>query len=411
MPDDVVLDARRAMELEGSDIGEASASASARSDARRANPDSSTDASMPGWATQDAGRVHAGSMLWQFIMLLYASTKMSAKDLCILMYWVYKAGAPGDFERFAMAPGADSNVYQKRLDKHLPLQRARREYYDLPCPITTKPGSRETMHKMVVPPYDALDREMQRRPLAADQVAQIVSESAQWGAYYKSHPTVRARTTNDPPVIPFALYLDGVRYSRQIGSGRAQSLLLFTVTNLLTSKRHLIGVFHKSRMCRCGCRSGMCTLYPFLLFLKWACVAGSLGMRPDRRHDGPFAPGDYFAERAGEALLAKYLLVEIKGDLVEFTTTLGFPTVASYFTPCVFCWSTKDALHEYGNLNLEDECWPPPQDYNEACSACEIRVRLTTEGELESLFVVGGLFYDKRKRGGKGRCWQMMSPR
>ena len=140
------------------------------------------------------------------------------------MYWVYKAGAPGDFERFAMAPGADSNVYQQRLDKHLPLQRARREYYDLPCPITTKPGSRETMHTLVVPPYDALDREMQRGPLAADQVAQIVSESAQWGACYKSHPTVRARTTNDPPVIPFAPYLDGMRYSRQIGSGRAQSL-------------------------------------------------------------------------------------------------------------------------------------------------------------------------------------------
>ena len=94
MPDVVVLDARRAMELEGSDVGEASASASARSDARRANPDSSTDASMPGWATQDAGRVHAGSMLWQFILLLYASTKISAKYLCILMYWVYKAAPP-----------------------------------------------------------------------------------------------------------------------------------------------------------------------------------------------------------------------------------------------------------------------------------------------------------------------------
>ena len=218
------------------------------------------------------------------------------------------------------------------------------------------------MTKLCVPLHDCLDREMRDKHYTSEQVEQIVSESTQLGAHYRSHPAVRERGAGDPLVVPYGIYLDGVRYTRQIGSGRAQSLLLFTVINLLTMKRHLLGVFHKGRMCRCGCRSGMCTLYPFFLFLKWTCVAAATGFRPGSRHDGPFAPNDYFAEQVGQALLAKYVLVELRGDLVEFTSTLGFPSFGSVFSPCIFCWCSKDLLHYYSDLNLDQECWPLPQD-------------------------------------------------
>ena len=231
-------------------------------DARRATGSQSDEGQRP-WASQDAGRVYAGTMVWKLVFMLYAVCKISAKDVCILMYWIAKAGATGDFERYGVPDGEPTGHYQRHLDGLLPQYRQRGRLYKLLCPVTDKHGRRVGITKHVRPPFQVLNDELKRRPPTSETIANIVAESAEWGSYYTSHPTVIARREHEAPVIPCALYVDGIRYSRQIGSGRAQSLVAFTLYNLLTMKRHLLAVFHKSQMCKCGCRSGMCTLYPF----------------------------------------------------------------------------------------------------------------------------------------------------
>ena len=169
-------------------------------------------------------------MLFRFVISLYAFCKISARDLAILMYWIHQAGVRGEFQQYGLPPGLQTGKYQRHLDKYLPQPRARREYYEVVCPSTTKAGRREEETKLFVPPHDSLDREMRQRTFSSEEVAEIVDKATQWGSYYRQHPSVVAREASDPPVIPFALYMDGVRYTRQVGSGRAQTMLVFTAT-------------------------------------------------------------------------------------------------------------------------------------------------------------------------------------
>ena len=84
-PDDAMLDdVRRAMELEGAD---------ARRDRKRARRASGESEPEPNWSAQDERRVRGGAELWKYIMLLYTLTKITAKDVCVLMYWCFEAGA------------------------------------------------------------------------------------------------------------------------------------------------------------------------------------------------------------------------------------------------------------------------------------------------------------------------------
>ena len=237
---------------------------------------------------------------------------------------------------------------------------------------------------------------------SVEEVEELVSKSKEWRGRFSSHPAVVGRRRGDPPVIPWALYLDGIRFTKQAGSGRAQSLLAFTAYNLLSMKRHLICVINKRWLCPCGCRAGACTLWSVFWFLRWAVEAAEAGQRPELQHDAT-SP---FGELAGSYLAARFILVLIKGDWVEYISSLGFPSFSSIFYPCLFCGATRDSLHEYEDLCLESDAWGVPPDYSVACSACEIIIRITSEAERQMVLVVGGLHYDKRARGARGRTLQ-----
>eukprot|EP00959_Pyramimonas_sp_CCMP1952_P038076 796690-Pyramimonas_sp.AAC.1 len=68
---------------------------------------------------------------------------------------------------------------------------------------------------------------------------------------YKEHKVVADnRMQRIPPPVPVGIYLDGVRYT-SIVSGRPDSILGIWLINLLTSKRHLLGVLLGSDKCEC----------------------------------------------------------------------------------------------------------------------------------------------------------------
>ena len=141
-------------------------------------------------------------------------------------------------------------------------------------------------------PHDVLNSEfIASGPNTAEQVDDIVARSLEWGSYYKNHPRVRARRPEDPAIIPCAIYLDGVRYSRQTGTGRQKNMILLTVYNLATLKRHVIALLNKAWLCSCGCRGGMCSLWHLFNFFAWSFHVVEKCKFPPLDLDGPWADG------------------------------------------------------------------------------------------------------------------------
>ena len=184
--------------------------------------------------------------------------KLSAKNVCLLAHWAHAAGAIGPCGSIAMAPGSPSGHYQRKLDKYLGTANDEKDLYWLSLPGKEKcDASRCALQHPVRPPHEALNEEVAGDTKFPSQVEQAVKEE-EWATNYSQHPVVRA----SPPgtVYPFALYIDGVPFSKH------DSFLGFWVYNLVSLKRVLVAVVRKSNMCDCGCKR-WCSIFPILQFL------------------------------------------------------------------------------------------------------------------------------------------------
>ena len=119
--------------------------------------------------------------------------------------------------------------------------------------------------------------------------------------------------------------------------------------------------------------------------------------------------GTHFAN-AGLLLGARACLVQVKGDWAEYAHTFGFPTWSSALFPCPFCKCTREQL--FVALGLSPLSFPngivDQNDYDLACSACEIWVTIKTKAQ--QCLVAGTLRYDKRKGPSNGRALQQDIP-
>eukprot|EP00959_Pyramimonas_sp_CCMP1952_P374947 7852276-Pyramimonas_sp.AAC.1 len=74
----------------------------------------------------------------------------------------------------------------------------------------------------------------------------------------------------------------------------------------------------------------------FLAVVPWLSQAAAAGVRPTTRWDGTAWPDDSVSGDLEPQLSAIYLLVQLKADWVELSSTLGFPTWQSYHAPCFY---------------------------------------------------------------------------
>ena len=140
--------------------------------------------------------------------------------------------------------------YQRHLDKLL-FKHFKKDFVRVATPGCVK-GKRVKRLLKCVPIFEALNHEYKQEGVNTQaEVDAKVSEANDWGSFYKEHPLVTSRSPTDPPIVPFALYLDAIRYTRQIGA-RAQHILLFAAYNLMSGKRHVICIAHKKYFCKCG---------------------------------------------------------------------------------------------------------------------------------------------------------------
>ena len=127
------------------------------------------------------------------------------------------------------------------------------------------------------PPHEMLAAEFAESSSAIDQLARATRDGLLPPLYHE-HPWVQASTDNEP-VHPIFLYMDGVSYSR------FDTVLGVFVYFLLTGKRHLVASVRKAEYCSCGCK-GWCTIQPLTEMLAWSLAAMGTGRFPCNRHDG-----------------------------------------------------------------------------------------------------------------------------
>jgi len=293
---------------------------------------------------------------------------ISAKQACVLAYWAHKAGAGGKVAELAVRPDQQSGKYSCKFDRVVgSIHDDRFVYVNMPIELRNE-GTRRVEAIPTLPPHVCIaDHFRENEHDLRGQVA-----TADLPPCYETHVVVRstppARTT-----LPVALYVDAVPFSRE------DSCIGIWTICLLSHRRWLNCALRKTSLCACGCK-GWCTIYPALKMLSWSLLCLATGGYPSL---GPFLE----PLPMGQASFAHCLLacsaacLFIKCDLMENSSTLGFPSVKSALHPCPKCFCTIMNWMSTRGLNALDAPWKSKDNasYNEACAACEIVVPMTND--------------------------------
>lgn len=317
---------------------------------------------------------------------LYLTSVISAKTFAVLCYWASAAGMPGDVASHAYRPDASTGNYQKHLDRTLGFDKSKAAFYELKVPgYPRSEAGRATMAVPMCPPHEAIEKECEENPAMG---VLLQEKAADLPRAYAANPVVRSSAT---PVLPLALYMDGVSYTN------SDSVVGIWVINLITGVRHIVGLLRKAVVCRCGCR-GQCSWWPILVFIRWSLRACGAGRHPHERHDGrPFeADEDFRANLAGTALKFRSVVMLCKGDWSEFCERFGFPAHNSNRRPCFLCACPPgEAMYDPMGYSLLGGPWHlnSDTDYDRAAAECEIQVSVTQEHHTLLKKI---LRYDKR---------------
>ena len=363
---------------------------------RWADGDSDGPDEIPRPPTKD----EAERALADYLVTRHVMGKMTAKEVCVIAYWVKHMGAEGPICDFALKPSSPGGHFARKVRNATNVCKL-----DSRTQMLSVPGhSPSTMSRVVheipfVPVHEALHAEMVSTVGLQEKLAAEVAHGGM-PPCYMNHPVAIATGHR---AMPISLYVDGVPYTDRDG------LLGFWAYNWLTERRQYLGALRKSRVCQCGCR-GWCSYWVVFDHLRACFMALALGQFPSSRGDGPWRKDDGVrSSLAGLPMSLCGALVYIKGDWAEYCNTFAFPTWSDLMAPCLFCRCTRANMLNDVAMSPVESAWPAfsPEDYESACAACEVLVTLTEETRA---LISKALHYDKRRDGGRGRCLRYAIP-
>lgn len=129
----------------------------------------------------------AGKILLDYLLLLLFSGKMSAKVMCTICYWVWKAGCPSPhIRRFAQNPRAQTGKFQRHVDRCLGID-THSASYRIALP-TYRRGSlmREMVPTAVEVPHENLLEEVERNPEILTQL-DVAADAGRLPPSYYTH--------------------------------------------------------------------------------------------------------------------------------------------------------------------------------------------------------------------------------
>ena len=328
----------------------------------------------------------AAERLVEFLEDCHSSGKLSAKSLCTLAWWGWKAGLPC-LEKLAVNPASGSGNFQRHLTKTFGLEDEK--CYVVKVPAEIRHECHRGLHSMrCLPPHELLYDAVDAEGLSAS------IERATLPPSYSSHPIVLDGFRRRLPVLPLSLYIDGVKVGKS-----NQSVLGVSIQDLLTGRRFLVAALRKTLLCGCGCK-GWCTLSGLFRFLEWSLLALKNGCFPEKGHDGKSLTGER-AHWGGHGFGFLAAIVQSRADWAEWGHTIGvFPWNHSK-SPCFLCKVNREQMFlGIGKKKFD----PEPKtfaDYNLACHNCEVLVNDIPPESLESLNAA--LVSDTREDGRRGR--------
>ena len=338
----------------------------------------------------DTRRATPADELISYCRILLLSRTITYKDLCIIMWWAGKAGVH-EAVRLGHNPDAPSGHFARHVKATLGVFNETEHMYQFDIPGHAKADLSRSLHSVTTfAPHELLASDVVASPSLRVQLDEAVADHQLPLAYY-THPVVQASA--DARVWPISIFIDGVPYSH------TDSVVGWWLVNMVSGQRYLFACLRKRTVCKCGCR-GWCSFYAMLRYVAWCLAALAEGTWPARRHDRkPWQPTDEArATKAGTPLGVKAALIHIKGDWMEFATTLGLPSWNDGLRPCFACNADRDSFHT--SLGAGPLVFPFREnqegDYELACQRCEFYVVIPDQGTHRQ--IRGLLVYDKRNK-------------
>ena len=343
-------------------------------------------------------------MFFDMLVSLKLQGHLSAKSACILSWWAKLGGIASPGDALALPPTRTGGAFSHHFDRILGLDVLMKEdWYRLEIPAHCKhEASRTTFPLAVKPAFESLSEELSRIDDIQSRIEDLL-ERQELAASYLEHPLVLKHGRGK--VLPLGVYIDGVKY------GERDNTIGWWCINLATGRRHLMAALPKRDLCRCGC-GGNCSIFPVAAFVEWCFAAMADGRYPTARSDGPWP--DAAKRNAGQSLGFIGALVLLKGDWAEFASTLGYRSWGHHGHPCFKCAATggpEGNITKVEGVSVIEEPWAAKgfAEWDAACRACEIHVRIMSKKDLD--FLVGALDYDKRAGGSHGRALKVDIPK
>ena len=329
---------------------------------------------------------------------------ISARQVCTLCWWLSKAGLGGKIADLSVHPDRASGQYSKHFDYVVGVRAVdvREDFVIVKMPMHERSMAKRSVREVAVfTPLEAIAEEIAATP---DMHAKLDASIAngELPASYFNH-IVKRSAPNGVLVYPCLLYVDGLGFTRTDG------LIRFTVKCLITNVNHLCMALRKSELCACGCR-GWCTLYVAMLVLDWSFKAMARGEFYRRRHDGQaWSSSDWRFEKAGKPLGWRSMILFCRCDMMEHSTSFGFPGHGSHTAPCPGCFCTIDDMYSIVGVSPVRLPWrlKTLDAYLESCAACEHICVVTPEQRRHIRML---LRYDKRDTGSRGRALRVGIP-
>ena len=329
------------------------------------------------------------------IKLLMSST-ISAMTFSVIMFYANKAGIK-EARSYGVRPGQHTGNYSRKVKQALGWNKRSEDLYYIDLPGHSKHDLERTPQLMpVMPAFEQMNEDLKDAAGDRTQFRERLEQPGGLPPNYWNHPIVQSRSEGEL-VWPYAIYMDGVPYSH------TDSVIGFWISNLITGKRYLIVTLRKRIICQCGCR-GWCTIFGIMVYLRWEARILAAGVAPSERHDRrAWLPSDRKrATNAGTPMI-KGACLYIKGDWMEFASTMGMPTWSDSIRPCFDCNCMRSNMYQVAGSSMDQLTWHLNNDleYYTACDRCEIKVTLRNKNEVTQLENI--LRYDKRENGSHGR--------
>ena len=213
-------------------------------------PDSGDDCNS---SEEDLVEPTPGEKFVAYLESLMLSRRMTAKEFCTICHYASACGV-GEAKTYSVSPNAPSGHFQRKVDAKFDCMRDNSRLYTMAMPMFTKKNRSRCVNPQHVSPGHELiaDRYSDDWTGASMRVRlQEAIDDEELPPAYFNHPVVAEHGAADP-VLPLALFLDGLPYSL------TDSIIGFWFVNVVTGARFLMGTFRKRRFCRCGCK-GWCS--------------------------------------------------------------------------------------------------------------------------------------------------------